>query len=827
MTDADAVLFVVDADDRRHRGGRPGRRGRPPRGPSGCCSSPTRSTTPAARPPSGTCSSLGLGEPLAGLGPARPRHRRPPRRARRRLPRADATSRRRRRATDAGADRRRRRRRHLRRRHRRPAERRQVDAVQPPHRRRAGRRPRPARHDARHRRHRRRDRRRPDPLRRHRRDAPSEPRSTRAPSTTRSCGRCRPSTAPTSPCSSSTPPRASPPRTSGWPSASTPPAARSSCVLNKWELLDAEERDDVSEQVGRPPPLRRRGAGAHRVGAHRQGRAPPAARRSATPSTPTTGGCRPGRSTRSCGRPRPATPRPTAPGSSTPPRARPTRRRSRCSPTASCRARTCATSRTSCERPSTWAPRRSACACAVAAPEPPRPEPGRHARPISRRNMDKPILAVVAVGLRRRRASSGGDRPGTCARSSCASSRRPAPTATPRSWPAASSARSSTPRSCTRSSALAVARRVVLRPRRGRRPLRLRPRARGHRLRLRAGLHPGGAPLRGPRQHRAPGRGGALPGGAGAPALGRAPRPRRAARRSPGFDIGRIYVPGTGLLAGDFYDVYAVAPTRLAVVIGDVTGHGIEPSITAFQAKELLRVFLGEYRDPAQALEVLNQRMSLPRPARGVRVDPRRRVRRRRRHAPVRLGRPPRRAGCGTTATCTRCGRPGPLLLLDPEAGVPLSRELPIDVDDLLLVYTDGLAEARDGQAQFGEERIGQTSAATRACDAAGPAASRSSRRRATSRRRRSPTTSPSSPSGGHDAPRLASARRGGHRRRRRPRPSRATSTRRPTSWRGRGSSSSATAWRCCSTRARSSRTRSSPTRRRRWPARTSPPTAS
>ena len=79
----------------------------------------------------------------------------------------------------------------------------------------------------------------------------------------------------------------------------------------------------------------------------------------------------------------------------------------------------------------------------------------------------------------------------------------------------------------------------------------------------------------------------------------------------PGFNIGRMYVPGTGLLAGDFFDVYQVSPSRLAVVIGDVTGHGIEPSITAFQAKELLRVFLGEYRDPAQALEVLNQRMSV------------------------------------------------------------------------------------------------------------------------------------------------------------------------------------------------------------------------
>ena len=50
---------------------------------------------------------------------------------------------------------------------------------------------------------------------------------------------------------------------------------------------------------------------------------------------------------------------------------------------------------------------------------------------------------------------------------------------------------------------------------------------------------------------------------------------------------------------------------RFAVVIGDVTGHGIEASITAFQAKYLLRVFLDYFRDPAQALGELNAQLSV------------------------------------------------------------------------------------------------------------------------------------------------------------------------------------------------------------------------
>ena len=73
-----------------------------------------------------------------------------------------------------------------------------------------------------------------------------------------------------------------------------------------------------------------------------------------------------------------------------------------------------------------------------------------------------------------------------------------------------------------------------------------------------------------------------------------------------GFEVGRAYEPGDGFMAGDFFDVVSIGPKRMAAVIGDVSGHGIESSITAFQVKYLLRVFLRQYRDPAQALEQLN-----------------------------------------------------------------------------------------------------------------------------------------------------------------------------------------------------------------------------
>jgi phosphoserine phosphatase RsbU/P len=171
-----------------------------------------------------------------------------------------------------------------------------------------------------------------------------------------------------------------------------------------------------------------------------------------------------------------------------------------------------------------------------------------------------------------------------------------------------------------------------------------------------------------------------------------------------GFELGRVYQAGTGVMAGDFYDVFRVGPSRIAAVIGDVTGRGIEASITAFQAKYLLRVFLRQYRDPAQALEELNTQMAAPERSEEfislvvVVFDTD--------AATLRF------ASAGHPAAWLwheREVRPlratGPLLMLDPN-GAYHSREIGLNEGDLLLLYTDGLAEVRNGAQIFGEERI-------------------------------------------------------------------------------------------------------------------------
>jgi serine phosphatase RsbU (regulator of sigma subunit) len=171
-----------------------------------------------------------------------------------------------------------------------------------------------------------------------------------------------------------------------------------------------------------------------------------------------------------------------------------------------------------------------------------------------------------------------------------------------------------------------------------------------------------------------------------------------------GFETGQVYQAGSGLMAGDFFDVFNVAETRVAAVLGDVAGHGIESSITAFQAKYLLRVFLRQFRDPAQALQELNRQMSSG--DRGeefislvvVVFDTQAQT--------------VRYASAGHPAAWLWHDREvmplratGPLVMLHGSSEY-YSREIGLNSGDIVLMYTDGLAEVKRGTDLFGEDRV-------------------------------------------------------------------------------------------------------------------------
>lgn len=76
----------------------------------------------------------------------------------------------------------------------------------------------------------------------------------------------------------------------------------------------------------------------------------------------------------------------------------------------------------------------------------------------------------------------------------------------------------------------------------------------------------------------------------------------------PGLTIKALYHPAQDdlLVGGDFFDIYAVGENRIALVIGDATGKGLEAATYTAEIKFALRAFLREYPSPAIALERLN-----------------------------------------------------------------------------------------------------------------------------------------------------------------------------------------------------------------------------
>lgn len=173
------------------------------------------------------------------------------------------------------------------------------------------------------------------------------------------------------------------------------------------------------------------------------------------------------------------------------------------------------------------------------------------------------------------------------------------------------------------------------------------------------------------------------------------------------LEFGRASHAGAGLVTGDFLDVVPLGHGRCALVIGDATGHGVDASISAFQSKYVLRSYLRRFRDPAQVLDELNEHLgasSGPEDLLSVLVAIVDTEQGTLRYASA--------GHCTNLALVERelviLRSTGPLLMLDRNAHYA-SREVAFGTEDLLLLYTDGLVEARNSSnTQFGTERIGQ-----------------------------------------------------------------------------------------------------------------------
>jgi GAF domain-containing protein len=169
----------------------------------------------------------------------------------------------------------------------------------------------------------------------------------------------------------------------------------------------------------------------------------------------------------------------------------------------------------------------------------------------------------------------------------------------------------------------------------------------------------------------------------------------------PGLELSARYRPSTeDVVGGDWYDLVPLPSGRVALVVGDVAGHGLAAAAVTAQLRHALRAQLLRAPSPAAALEALNEVIAALLPgelatAVVVEIDPATGT-----ALVASAGHLPVLHRCGDAGEYLRGGR-GPALGLLDVAGYSEAR-LTLAGEDCLLVFSDGLVERRDGDLDRG-----------------------------------------------------------------------------------------------------------------------------
>ena len=174
----------------------------------------------------------------------------------------------------------------------------------------------------------------------------------------------------------------------------------------------------------------------------------------------------------------------------------------------------------------------------------------------------------------------------------------------------------------------------------------------------------------------------------------------------PGLEIGHLYESPERLdIGGDVYDLMTLPDGGLAAVIGDVTGHGVDAAADMAMVKFLFRSLAREHSKPgdflARANEVVVGEIA---PGKFVTMA----------YLIIDLGR--------SVVACAAAGHPSPRLVTPdgrvstlPAGGLALGVEGGQVYDDVeesfppgavVILYTDGVLEARRAGEIYGEERL-------------------------------------------------------------------------------------------------------------------------
>jgi serine phosphatase RsbU (regulator of sigma subunit) len=164
-------------------------------------------------------------------------------------------------------------------------------------------------------------------------------------------------------------------------------------------------------------------------------------------------------------------------------------------------------------------------------------------------------------------------------------------------------------------------------------------------------------------------------------------------------------------VGGDVYDFLELSDGRLAVVLGDVTGHGIDATADMAMAKFVFRSLAREHSDPSEFLAHANE-VVVGEIAVGkfitmayVTISPEGEV------LCASAGHPePRVVFADGRVEGLACGGLA-LGILAPQEYEQVSTQLP--EGGAVVLYTDGVIESRNGRDLFGTPRLDEVLAAT------------------------------------------------------------------------------------------------------------------
>lgn len=177
--------------------------------------------------------------------------------------------------------------------------------------------------------------------------------------------------------------------------------------------------------------------------------------------------------------------------------------------------------------------------------------------------------------------------------------------------------------------------------------------------------------------------------------------------RVPGYELAAWWQPAESV-SGDYYDVLHLPDGRLGVVVADVSGHGVGPSLIMASVRAMLRVVARTGSEPHRILSMLSETISPDLPEGRfitflmLALDPRTH------HLTfANAGHGPAMHYCRHSGEFRRLEATCVPLGIVPDMDVPIGESVILEPGDLLILATDGAYELRDAAgAMFGLERL-------------------------------------------------------------------------------------------------------------------------